>query len=96
MFDIGFWEFALIGAITLIIVGPERIPAIAKTAGRYIGKIKQFVAKVQTEIDAEIDTSEIKKHLGNMDKNANILEVLDDTKQTLNDIKSDVEKQQKL
>jgi Sec-independent protein translocase protein TatA len=32
MFDIGFWEFALIGVITLIVVGPERMPAIAKTA----------------------------------------------------------------
>jgi sec-independent protein translocase protein TatB len=56
MFDIGFWEFALIGIITLIIVGPEKMPAIARTAGRYIGKAKQFVAKVQEDIGAEIDT----------------------------------------
>jgi sec-independent protein translocase protein TatB len=46
MFDIGFWEFALIGIITLIIVGPEKMPAIARTAGRYIGKAKQFVASI--------------------------------------------------
>jgi len=35
MFDIGFWEFALIGVITLIVVGPERMPAIARKAGQY-------------------------------------------------------------
>ncbi|AYQ56173.1 sec-independent protein translocase protein TatB [Bathymodiolus thermophilus thioautotrophic gill symbiont] len=92
MFDIGFWEFALIGVITLIIVGPEKMPAIARTVGRYVGKAKQFVAKVQADIDAEIDTDEIKKHLHTMDKNTNILEVFDDTKKAVNDIKKDVEK----
>ncbi|CAC9626811.1 Twin-arginine translocation protein TatB [uncultured Gammaproteobacteria bacterium] len=92
MFDIGFWEFALIGIITLIIVGPEKMPAIARTAGRYIGKAKRFVAKVQEDIGAEIDTDEIKKHLNTMDKDTNILEVFDDTKKAVNDIKKDVEK----
>lgn len=92
MFDIGFWEFALIGVITLIIVGPEKMPAIARAAGRYIGKVKQFVSKVQADIDAEIDINEIKEHLHTMDKNANILEVFDDTKKMVNDIKKDVEK----
>ena len=87
MFDIGFWEFALIGVITLIVVGPERMPAIARTVGRYIGKAKQFVAKVQVEIDTEIDSTEIKKHLGDMDKDANILEVFNDSKKILNDVK---------
>ena len=47
MFDIGFWEFALIGVITLIVVGPERMPAIARKAGQYVGKVKKFIAKVQ-------------------------------------------------
>ncbi|SMN10758.1 Twin-arginine translocation protein TatB [uncultured Candidatus Thioglobus sp.] len=92
MFDIGFWEFALIGMITLIVVGPERMPAIARTVGRYIGKAKRFIAKVQADIDNEIDTTEIKKHLSDMDKDANILEVLDDIKEDVKDIKQDVEK----
>jgi len=94
MFDTGFWEFALIGLITLIVVGPERMPAIAKTIGRYIGKAKQFVTKIQADIDAEIDTTEIKKHLEDMNENSKILEVLDDTKQTLDGIKNNVKKEQ--
>jgi Sec-independent protein translocase protein TatA len=47
-------HFALIGVITLIVVGPERMPAIAKTAGHYIGKAKRFVTKVQEDIGDEI------------------------------------------
>ncbi|SMM97830.1 Twin-arginine translocation protein TatB [uncultured Candidatus Thioglobus sp.] len=92
MFDIGFWEFALIGIITLIIVGPERMPAIAKMVGKYIGKAKRFISKVQADIDNEIDTTDIKKHLSIMDEKSSILEVLDDTKQTVDDIKKDAEK----
>ena len=47
MFDVGFWEFALIGVIALIVVGPERLPGIAKTTGLYVGKFKQFVNNIR-------------------------------------------------
>jgi sec-independent protein translocase protein TatB len=77
MFDIGFWEFALIGIITLIVVGPERMPAIAKTAGHYIGKAKRFAAKIQEDIGDEIEADKLKEHLNLEDKDANIVEILD-------------------
>ncbi|CAC9434675.1 Sec-independent protein translocase protein TatB [bacterium endosymbiont of Bathymodiolus sp. 5 South] len=91
MFDIGFWEFALIGVITLIVVGPERMPAIAKTAGHYIGKAKRFVAKVQEDIGDEIEADKLKEHLNLEDKDANIIEIFDQTKESLNEIKRDVD-----
>lgn len=87
MFDVGFWEFALIGIITLIVVGPERMPAIARKAGKTIGKIKRFVSKVQADIGDELDGEHLKKHLSEMDKDANIVELFDDTKATFSDLK---------
>lgn len=91
MFDVGFWEFALIGIITLIIVGPEKMPEIAKTFGRYIGKAKRFITKIQTDINNEIEVDQIKSHLDLEDKDANIVDIIDETKdsvkQSLDEIK---------
>lgn len=89
MFDIGFWEFALIGMITLIVVGPERMPAIARKAGIYFAKAKRFVRKIQDDIDTEIGSDTIRKQLDLADKEANIVEIFEDTKETLKDIKDD-------
>ena len=91
MFDVGFWEFALIGVITLIIVGPERMPSIARAAGRYAGKAKRFIAKIQEDVSEELDVDQLKQQLGDMDKDANIVEIFDETKDALNDIKHDVD-----
>ncbi len=92
MFDIGFWEFALIGVITLIIVGPEKMPAIARKAGKYAGKAKRFMAKIQEDIGDELEADKIKEHLNLQDEDSNVLEVLKDTKSTFDDIKKDVNK----
>ncbi len=88
MFDVGFWEFALIGIITLIIVGPERMPAIARKVGTYAGKAKRFIANIQNDISDELEMDKLKEHLDTMDKKSNILEIFDDTKNTLSDTKN--------
>ncbi|KAA0443915.1 MAG: twin-arginine translocase subunit TatB [Candidatus Thioglobus sp.] len=92
MFDIGFWEFALIGVITLIVVGPERMPSIARAAGRYVGKAKRFIVKIQKDIGEEIEVDKLKEHLNLEDENSNIIEVLKETKNSIGDIKSDIDK----
>jgi sec-independent protein translocase protein TatB len=86
MFDIGFWEFALIGVIALIVIGPERMPAVARGAGKYIGKAKHFIAKIQADVAGEIQTDKLKQHLKLNDENANIVEIFNETKQNLKDI----------
>ena len=63
MFDIGFWEIIFILVITLLIVGPERLPKIARTAGLWVGKMRGFVATVKADIDQELATDELKKVL---------------------------------
>jgi sec-independent protein translocase protein TatB len=92
MFDVGFWEFALIGVIALIIVGPERMPGIARTAGKYAGKAKRFIAKIQDDVSEELEVDKFKEQLNAMDKDANIVEIFDETKQAISDIKTDVKK----
>ncbi|SFV80615.1 Twin-arginine translocation protein TatB [hydrothermal vent metagenome] len=89
MFDVGFWEFALIAVIGLIVVGPERMPAIARKAGHYVGKVKKFVAKVQEDIGDELEADKLKEHLNLEDKDANIVEIFEETKNTLSEIKKD-------
>ncbi len=63
MFDMGFFEIALIGVIALLVVGPERLPGLARTAGAWIRRMRQFVGSVQRDIEQEIQAEEIKKTL---------------------------------
>ncbi len=90
MFDVGFWEFALIAIITLLVVGPERMPEIAKKAGRYAGKIKKFISQIQTDINTEFEADKIKAHLSLEDKDDNIIETFEEGKGALDDIKNDI------
>jgi sec-independent protein translocase protein TatB len=63
MFDIGFSEIILIMVIALIVVGPERLPRLARSTGLWIGKIRGFVASVKAEIDHELAADELRKTL---------------------------------
>ena len=59
MFDIGVWELALIGVLALIILGPQRLPEVARTAGKWVGRMRQFVASVKSDFDNELRTEEL-------------------------------------
>jgi sec-independent protein translocase protein TatB len=63
MFDIGFWEIIFIMVITLLVIGPERLPRVARTAGLWLGKMRGFVASVKADIDQELAGEELKKLL---------------------------------
>ncbi len=56
MFDIGFWELALIGVIGLLVIGPERLPGVARTLGIWVGKLQRFVRQTKMEIKQELHT----------------------------------------
>jgi sec-independent protein translocase protein TatB len=60
MFDVGFWELVFIAIIALLIVGPERMPKIARTAGLWFGKMRGFVSSVKQDIDRELAAEELK------------------------------------
>jgi sec-independent protein translocase protein TatB len=61
MFDIGFWEVALIGIVALLVVGPERLPGLAREVGRWVGKIRRYADHVKREIERDIRASELKQ-----------------------------------
>ena len=61
MFDIGFSELIVIGIVALIVVGPERLPGVARTAGLLLGRLQRYVGQVKADISREIQLEELKK-----------------------------------
>jgi sec-independent protein translocase protein TatB len=63
MFDMGFTEVVLIGVVALVVIGPERLPGVAITVGKYVGRLKRFMTNVRTDVESEFKTDEIRKLL---------------------------------
>jgi len=59
----GFTEVLLIGIVALVVIGPERLPGVAITVGKYVGRLKRFVTNVRTDVESEFKTDEIRKLL---------------------------------
>lgn len=63
MFDIGFFELTLIGVVALIVVGPERLPALARTVGLWVGKARRMVSQVREDVERELRADEVRQML---------------------------------
>ncbi len=61
MFDVGISEIALIGVVALVVLGPERLPKVARTAGHLFGRLQRYVANVKADINREMEFSELAK-----------------------------------
>jgi sec-independent protein translocase protein TatB len=61
MIDFGFDKLALIGAVALIVIGPEKLPKVARTVGHLLGKAQRYVADVKAEVNRSIELDELKK-----------------------------------
>ena len=61
MFDFGFSELVMIGIVALVVLGPERLPVVARTAGQWLGKAQRMVQQVKSDIEREAELSELKK-----------------------------------
>jgi len=59
MFDIGLSELVAVSLIALIILGPKRLPEVARTAGRWMGQLRRFIADVKLDIDREMHTEDL-------------------------------------
>lgn len=63
MFDIGFLELLILGIVGLLVLGPERLPKAARTAGLWLGKIKRTVSGMQREISSQLEAEELRQKL---------------------------------
>jgi sec-independent protein translocase protein TatB len=61
MFDIGFSELMVIGIVALIVIGPERLPKVARTLGHLLGRAQRYVNDVKSDINREMQLDELKK-----------------------------------
>ena len=95
MFDVGFWELSIIALVALVVIGPERLPKVARTAGHWLGRGRRFVANVKADIDKEIKAEELKEILEKQARMANpVHEILDEeTREDLNQIKQETASQ---
>ncbi|MCL7928508.1 Sec-independent protein translocase protein TatB [Halomonas llamarensis] len=82
MLDIGFLELLIIAVVGLLVLGPERLPRAARTAGLWVGKIKRTVSGMQREISSQLEAEELRQKLNDQQKS------LDDS---LKKAKQDVE-----
>ncbi len=73
MFDVGFLEILVIGVVSLIVIGPERLPAVARTVGAWVGKAQRFVRGVKSDFANELKSGDLKKIIG--DQNEQISEL---------------------
>lgn len=61
MFDVGFSELVVIGLVALIVIGPERLPKVARTTGLLLGRLQRYVNDVKADINREMQLDELKK-----------------------------------
>jgi sec-independent protein translocase protein TatB len=87
MFDIGFWELMFIVLIALVVVGPERLPKLAYTAGKWVGKARGMLTSVKTEIDKEMKAEELKRILEEQQKSLDPLQnAVEETREAVDDL----------
>lgn len=87
MFDIGFAELLVVFVVGLLVLGPERLPVAAKTAGLWVRKIRRSIQSVQREINAQLDQEELQRSI--KETNERIMrETADFGKQTADDTSS--------
>jgi sec-independent protein translocase protein TatB len=74
MFDIGFSELMVIGVVALIVIGPEKLPRLARTLGHLTGKLQRYVSDVKADINREIELEDLKKMRDSMQQAASELQ----------------------
>jgi len=74
MFDIGFSELIVIGIVALVVIGPERLPKVARIVGHLLGRAQRYVSDVKADINREMQLDELKKLQSEVTESARALE----------------------
>ncbi|MDA1343789.1 MAG: Sec-independent protein translocase protein TatB [Proteobacteria bacterium] len=90
MFDIGFSELCMVGLVALLVIGPEKLPKVARMAGFWVAKSKRMLASVKQEINEEFQAEELRQSLKNQTGINEFQKMLDDTSNDLRAIKDSI------
>lgn len=90
MFDIGFWELVLLGLVALLVLGPERLPAAARTAGFWLRKMRAMVASVRQEVERELYLEEMKQTLARQSPQEDLRKAAQETSKALAEVEQSV------
>ena len=74
MFDIGFSELLVIAVVALIVIGPERLPKVARTLGHLFGRMQRYVNDVKADIAREMELEELRKLQSNVEEAARAIQ----------------------
>lgn len=74
MIDLGISKLALIGVVALVVIGPEKLPRVARTVGALLGKAQRYVAEVKAEVNRSIELEELKRMKASVEKTAREVE----------------------
>jgi sec-independent protein translocase protein TatB len=88
MFDVGFSELVLTGVVALVVLGPERLPKVARTAGMWAGRARKFLSNVKADIDREMKAEELRQIVEKQAKSTGVHEIVEQTRSTVNEIKA--------
>jgi sec-independent protein translocase protein TatB len=74
MFDIGFSELLVIGVVALVVIGPEKLPRVARTLGHLAGRLQRYVTDVKADINREMELEDLRKMRDSIQQTASTFE----------------------
>lgn len=92
MFDVGFWELVMVGLVALVVIGPERLPGIARTAGLWIGKLRGYVNTMKADIDRELKQDELRRILEQQAKTNPLEEIMTEARSSVQELQDGLSK----
>lgn len=90
MFEVGFSEICMVALVALLVIGPEKLPKVARMTGFWVAKSKRMLASVKQEINEELQAEELRQSLKNQTGVNEFKKILDDTSNDLRSIKDSI------
>jgi sec-independent protein translocase protein TatB len=91
MFDVGFFELLLLGVVALLVIGPERLPKVARTAGMWIGRGRRMLQSVKADIEQELRAEELRRILKEQAGSNAVHEIIEETRESLDVVRKETE-----
>lgn len=91
MFDVGFSELLLTALVALLVIGPERLPKLARTIGLWTGRARRFINQVKDDIDREMKAEELKRIMDEQSKSSGIHEMIEETRDAIEETRGAID-----